>query len=77
MRWVKVRWTKGSRYYEVHLHQDLWEQWVLTRVWGRRGSALGQVRNMPCDSYEDGLAWLEQVERRRVQRGYSAVDRDL
>jgi hypothetical protein len=33
--WISLRWEKGTRYYEVYLHQDLWGDWVLTQVWGR------------------------------------------
>lgn len=73
MVWVRQRWVKGGRYYEAHLHQDLWDGWVLTRVWGRRGAALGQIRNMPCLSYEEGMTRLEEVDKRRQQRGYVAV----
>ena len=71
--WQRLRWEKGSRYYEVYLHQDLWGQWVLTRCWGRRGSALGQVRSFPCASYPDALAQLEQIKKRRAQRYYQLV----
>jgi len=53
--------------------QDLWGDWVLTRIWGRRGSALGQVRRAPCESYAEALAKLAGVEKRRVRRGYVVV----
>lgn len=70
---IRQRWVKGGRYYEAYLHQDLWQDWVLTQAWGRRGTALGQFRNRPCMSYEEGLFKLEQVDKRRRQRGYVAV----
>jgi hypothetical protein len=34
IKWLHERWEKGTRYYEIHLHQDLWGDWVLTQVWG-------------------------------------------
>jgi len=73
MQWRSIRWEKSTRYYEAYLHQDLWGDWVLTRVWGRRGSKLGQIRNFPCASYEEGLAQLSEVEKRRKQHGYRIV----
>lgn len=73
MVWIKQRWVKEGRYYEAYLQQDLWQEWVLTKVWGRRGAALGQIRDVPCRSYEEGLSRLEEVNRRRRQRGYVAV----
>ena len=69
-QWIYLRWQKGTRYYEVYLHQDLWGEWILTRVWGRRGTALGRVVHIPCTSYEDGCEQLEAVRARRKQRGY-------
>jgi len=23
-KWIRMRWEKATRYYEVHLHPDLW-----------------------------------------------------
>jgi hypothetical protein len=28
--WISLRWERGTRYYEVHLQQDLFGEWVLT-----------------------------------------------
>ena len=67
------RWHKGTRYYEVLLHQDLWGGWIVTRVWGRRGSPLGQVRHQPCESRAEGLNQAQQIQQRRAQRGYALV----
>ena len=30
--WSTLRWTRGTRYYGVHLEQDLWSGWLLTLV---------------------------------------------
>jgi hypothetical protein len=38
--WITLRWTLGTRYYRVHLEQDLWTGWLLTQVHGRIGSRL-------------------------------------
>ena len=73
MEWQRLRWEKGTRYYEAYLEQDLWGQWVLTRVWGRRQTTLGRLTRMPCDSYEEGLKALAGISKRRAQRGYGVV----
>ena len=73
-RWRRLRWEKDSRYYEAILQQDLWGDWVVTRAWGRRGTALGQVRNHAFNSYEDALQNLESVAVRRGKRGYNCVN---
>jgi predicted DNA-binding WGR domain protein len=70
---IRQRWERHTRYYEAYLHQDLWGNWVLTRIWGGRGQATGQVRHQPCPSYAAGIAALERVGHRRRQRGYTPV----
>ena len=45
----------------------------MTRVWGRRGSPLGQVRHQPCESYAEGLNRVQQLQQRRARRGYARV----
>jgi hypothetical protein len=68
------RWEKDTRYYEAHLHQDLWDSWVLTHVWGRRGARLGRIRHLPRASYAEGLGRLTETDQRRQQRGYRRVE---
>ena len=70
LRW---RWERDTRYYEVHVHQDLWGEWVVTRVWGRRASALGQIRHRPCGSYAAAREQLARVAKQRKGRGYALV----
>ena len=67
---VRLRWEKDTRYYEAHVEQDLWGGWVLTRIWGRRGTAMGQVRRAPCETYEEAVEKLAGIEKRRLKRGY-------
>ncbi len=67
------RWEKCSRYYELYLARDLFGQWVVTRCWGRRNSALGQVRHIPVFDYQAGLLHLQTYMRQRLQHGYQRV----
>ena len=68
--WVRLCWTKATRYYEVHLAPDLLGQWIVTRIWGRTGTALGRRMCIPCASYQEGLQQVAAVKARRRQRGY-------
>jgi hypothetical protein len=72
---ISLCWERGTRYYEVHLHQDLWGDWVLTQVWGRRGTELGWMVHTPCASHEEGCERLAAVQVRREQRGYKVLGR--
>jgi hypothetical protein len=68
--WSTLRWTRGTRYYRVHLEQDLWSGWLLTLVNGRSGSRLGRARSKPVPSIEAALVALAHIAKRRRQRGY-------
>ena len=74
---IHLCWEKatalGVRYYEVDLHRDLWGEWRLAQAWGRRGTRLGQVRVVPCDSRDEGLARIAAILKRRQQRRYDLV----
>jgi hypothetical protein len=69
--WIRLRWEKDSRYYEVWLRQDLWDEWLLTQAWGRQGTRLGRIRELPLTCYQDGIERLERIKKRRKQRGYT------
>jgi hypothetical protein len=66
--WITLRWTRGTRYYRVHLEQDLWESWLLTHVNGAYRHALRQNSCPP--TLEAALLTLAAVAKRRRQRGY-------
>ncbi len=46
--WMTLRWVRGTRYYRVHLEQDLWNEWLVTQVYGRIGSRLGRACALPA-----------------------------
>jgi hypothetical protein len=71
--WITLRWTRGIRYYRVHLEQDLWSSWVLTSVNGRSGTPLGRARSKPADTIEAALLDLACIAKRRRQRGYELM----
>ena len=68
--WITLRWTRGTRYFRVHLEQDLWHDWVVTQVNGRIDSRLGRARTRPVPSLEAALLKLADLAKRRRQRGY-------
>ena len=67
------RWEKGTRFYEALIERDLLGDWVLTLVWGRRGSSLGRVQHRPHPSATAAHETVETVERRRARRGYARI----
>jgi len=73
--WITLRWVRGTRYYRVHLEQDLWSGWLLTQVNGRTGTPLGRARAKPADSIESALTQLAAIAKRRRQRGYTLTSK--
>jgi hypothetical protein len=69
--WFSLRFERGTRYYQLHLEQDLWGAWILTRVNGRRNSRLGRALMTWPDSFEAGLLALAETAKRRRLRGYT------
>jgi predicted DNA-binding WGR domain protein len=65
-----IRWHRETRYYTAILARDIFGQWCLTRVWGRRGSPMGGLRVDPFDSFSLACAALERLAKRRQGRGY-------
>ena len=69
----RLRWEKGTRFYEALVERDLFGDWVLTLVWGRRGSALGRVQHRPHFSVAAAHDALQRMARRRQGRGYARI----
>ena len=71
---LKVRWENESnrRYYEAWVDEDLFG-WVLTRIWGKKGTSLGQVVHQPCCDFQSGVNEINLIDKRRKQHGYNAV----
>ena len=68
--WITLRWMRGTRYYRVHLEQDLWRNWLLTKVNGRIGSRLGRARSLQAPSIEIALMELAAIAKRHRLHGY-------
>jgi predicted DNA-binding WGR domain protein len=71
--WLHSRWEKDTRYYELRVQQDLLGDWLLTRIWGRKDSALGQLRHDVCADQLEANARYAAAEVRRQRRGYSLI----
>ncbi len=72
--WITLRWVRGTRYYRVHLEQDLWSSWILTKVNGRIGTRLGRARSYASLTIDAALLELARIAKRRRQRGYELTN---
>ncbi|WP_298627204.1 WGR domain-containing protein [uncultured Legionella sp.] len=65
-----LRFEKESRYYELRLSKDLFEDWTLTTSNGRIKSKLGQSRTQAFDTFTEALTQLYATAELRHQRLY-------
>ncbi len=70
LSWIN---PEKARYYQVHLVRDLFGDWTLRKVWGGIGSRRGRMHSTGVASFEEGIAQVQAIARRRVQRGYGRV----
>lgn len=68
---INRRWEHmgKQRYYQVLLAQDLFNEWVVTRVWGGINQATGRIIRLPC-TYNEGIALVDKISKTRISRGY-------
>jgi predicted DNA-binding WGR domain protein len=59
-----------GRYYRLIVSQDLFGDWVVTRVWGGIGKANSRIIHVPCPSYDDAVNLFRKISKTRKQRGY-------
>ena len=69
-QWRTMRFQQGTRYYRLHLEQDLWGTWCLTRVNSRCGSALGRAVTTWAGPPANIDTVLGAAAARRRRRGY-------
>lgn len=73
---IVLRWERHSdnRYYLAMLYRDLLGDLILTKVWGGAGKPAGQQLNIHLQNEAEGLALIDQVIKRRRQRGYELIN---
>ena len=68
--WLRWEHPDNARYYEVRLSQDLFGDWCLQQIWGRKGTRLGQVRQRLVESFMAGQTAIGVIGKRRQYKGY-------
>ena len=65
-----------GRYYLVVLDRDLLGDWTLIKIWGGIGSNRRRMHSTGVASYEAGVELVDEIARRRTQRGYASAAPD-
>lgn len=71
---IRRKWESPDRYYTAILHRDLFDTWIVTRVWGGKGNRRDRIDPRPVASYSAGLQMLDSIARRRKQHGYTLIN---
>ena len=69
--WLRCRWERESRYYEITLEQDLWGQWIITRCWGSKLTRQSQTRVEYFSSAIESMFRYHDLRAVRLQRYYT------
>lgn len=72
---VHLRFEKDTRYYELHLGKDLFDNWSITRVNGKIKTRLGQYRHEFFGSLDEAIKRVSDLSQYRVEkRKYKLVN---
>ncbi len=67
---TRLRFRSDDRIYTAVLTQDLFDQWMVIQSWGGRHNQRGGGKTCHVDSFEDGLAMMQAITKRREKHGY-------
>jgi predicted DNA-binding WGR domain protein len=72
---LSFRWEhyNKQRYYQVHLGKDMFQDLVLTKVWGGIGKSNGRIVHVAHSSYAEAITELKKIIIVREKRGYLLV----
>ncbi|OLO04327.1 MULTISPECIES: WGR domain-containing protein [Salinicola] len=68
-----VRWESEHDYVLVHLHQDMFGDWIYSRAWGQIGTQYGGLKHAVADSYDQAMMWIDDLSHIQTARGYRKV----
>ncbi|GAB2794725.1 hypothetical protein GCM10027040_21260 [Halomonas shantousis] len=68
-----VRWESEHDYVLVHVHQDMFGDWIFSRAWGQIGTQFGGLKHQLAESFEQAMMWVEDVNHIQASRGFRKV----
>ncbi|MCE8015816.1 hypothetical protein HOP62_06975 [Halomonas sp. MCCC 1A17488] len=68
-----VRWESEHDYVLVHIHQDMFGDWIFSRAWGQIGTQFGGLKHMLADDHDQALMWLGDEATIQSSRGLRKV----
>jgi hypothetical protein len=66
-----------KRYYLCIISRDLFNDWILTKIWGCIGQGGGRVMNVPCGSLARAEELAQDIAKARIRLGYLPCESTL
>jgi hypothetical protein len=70
---VIIRWESHHDYVLVHVHQDMFGDWIVSRSWGQIGTQFGGLKHDLAESYEQAMTWVSDLAHIQASRGFTKV----
>lgn len=64
--------NQSPRYYHIHLEQDLFEGWIVTKEWGAQGAS-GRVVKKYFKTFDEAEKDVINTRDKQLKRGYRTV----
>lgn len=68
-----VRWETDHDYVLVHIHQDMFGDWIFSRAWGQIGTQFGGLKHQLAENHEQARMWLDDENTIQSSRGFLKV----
>ncbi|SDI72286.1 hypothetical protein [Billgrantia gudaonensis] len=68
-----VRWESDHDYVLVHIHQDMFGDWIFSRAWGQIGTQFGGLKHQLADDHAQAMMWLADETTIQASRGLRKV----
>lgn len=68
-----IRWEHEHDYVLVHLHQDMFGDWMVSRAWGQKGTRFGGLRHDVAQTREEADMMIENIAHIQASRGFHKV----
>jgi len=64
--------NQAPRFYHLHLEQDLFEGWIVTKEWGAQGAS-GRLLKKYFNTFNDAELEVMNSRDKQIKRGYRVV----
>ena len=69
-KWIRYDFESEEKYYIIMLQQDIFHEWVITKVYGEKNDKQDNYIVESCYSYEDVKNKIEAIKKIRKQHKY-------